>query len=97
MHILRNGKGSFETCDNTRIQFGYGDFEEDKLGADKGLSMKDSKALGLSTGMEDASAVENEAAKAGDENEAKDQVTAICNELRIINQRMKSCILCMDC
>ena len=62
-HILRNSEGSFETCDNTKIQFGHGDFEEDKLGADKGLSMKDSKALGLSTCM----AIENEAENAGDE------------------------------
>ena len=43
--------------------------------ADKGLSMKDAKALGMSTGIVDARAMENAAESfSGDEDDEKDQV-----------------------
>ena len=80
-HILRNGKGSYPTCNNKQIQFGYTDFEEDKLGNE--LSLKDLKELGLGAG--DTAAV-----AAVDDDEDDDQkgasgtVAAIRAELRMM-------------
>ena len=85
-------ESDYETRDNMKIQFGYGDFEEDKLGADNNLSIKNLIALGLSIGVVDASVTENEAENAVDEI-MKDQATAIqMNQVDEMGQHEDECM-----
>ena len=66
--------------------------------ADKGQLMKDLKALGMSTGIVDAGAMENAAQNSGDENNEKDQVTIRMNQLNAMRQHEneKMMMKCMN-